>query len=226
MGEENNPPAPQAGAGDPINPPGQAPTTPPTDPQAGEGQKPPKSADDYERMIAELRKESAAHRTKLKKFEDEEAKRLEAQLTEQQKKDKQFADLQKAHDDALRSHQEYKVSTEVRLQAAQMGFADLSDATRLLDWSQITYDDDGTPNNVAALLKDLLKAKPYLAGKPAATPPTSGGATNPPRSQTSGQQEITDAFIAQLTPAQYSSLTPDMKLRVSQYMQSRVDQRR
>lgn len=223
MGDETNPNGadPQAGQAGNNTPQPQAGNQPPNDPQAGDGTKPPRSADEYERMIAELRKENAGHRTKLKKFEDDERVRTEAQLTEQQKKDKQYTDLQKSHDDALRSHQEYKINSEVRIQAAQMGFADLNDAIRLLDWSAITYDDEGTPNNVSALLKDLLKTKPYLAGKPAA-PPTSGGATNPPRSQTSGQEQITDAYIAQLTPAAYSALSPEMRARVGQYMQGRV----
>src|SRR5579859_6349603 len=109
MAEDNTTVDPQAGDAAPINPQPQAGTTPPTDPQAGDSQKPSLSAADYERMIAELRKESASHRTKLKKFEDEEKARSDAQLTEQQKKDKQLADLQKAHDDAIRQHQEYKV---------------------------------------------------------------------------------------------------------------------
>jgi hypothetical protein len=74
-------------------------------------------------------------------------------------------------------------------------------------------------------LKKLVKARPYLAGR-SSQPPTSGGATNPPRSQTSGTQEITDAFIATLTPTKYQELSPDMRVRLSQYMQNKVSQRR
>lgn len=215
MADENIPATPPAGAADPINPQGQAPATPPTDPQAGESQKTAKSAEDYDRIIAELRKENAGHRTKLKTFEDAEAKRAEAQMTEQQKKDKQLADLQKAHDEAIRQHQEYKVSTEVRLQAAQMGFADLNDASRLLDWSEITYDGDGTPNNVKPLLEKMLKAKPYLAGKPATPAPTAGGPTSPARSQ-ADNGEITQAYVADVMSGKISwqQLSPERKSAV------------
>lgn len=193
---ESTPVTPQAGEADPINPQAQAATVPPTEPQAGDSQKPPLNTADYERMIAELRKESAAHRTKLNKFEADEKARTDAQLTEQQKKDKQLADLQKAHDEAVRQHQEYKVSTEVRLQAAQMGFADLNDASRLLDWSEIEYGTDGAPTNVKTLLDKLLKAKPYLQGKAVVATPTAGGATSPARSQTTDNAEITQTYVA------------------------------
>jgi len=220
MGEELNVPAqPQAGEADPINPQGQVPTTPQAEPQAGEP-KPSKSADDYERMLKELRNEAASNRVKLKKFEDEERARTEAQMTEQQKKDKQLADLQKAHDDAIRQHQEYRINSEVRIQAAQMGFADVADATRLLDWTKITYDEDGTPNNVQTLLKDLLKAKPYLAGKPAPTAQTAGGATSPARSQTqAGSGEITAAYVADVMSGKvpWRELSQEQKNAVLQW---------
>lgn len=218
MTEEITTPDPQAGDGAQINPLGQAPTTPPTDPQAGDSQKPPRSAEEYERMIAELRKESASHRTKLKKFEDEESKRAEAQMTEQQKKDKQLADLQKAHDEAVRSHQEYKINSEVKLQAAQMGFADVADAVRLLDWAEITYDDEGTPNNVKELLAKLLKTKPYLAVNQSQPqrPQTAGGATSPARSQSSNQP-VTQEYINRLTPQEYEALSPERKQEIRQW---------
>lgn len=225
MPDENNTGDPQAGDPAQINPQPQAGATTTPEPQAGDGKTASKSADDYERMIAELRKEAAGYRTKNKKYEEEEAKRAEAQLSEQQKLEKRNADLQKSLDDTLKSHQEYKINAEVRLQAAQLGFADLSDAMRLLDLTAIEYDQDGAPSNVKNLLSQLLKAKPYLAGKPA-TQPSSGGATNPPRSITSGQAEVTDAFIASLTPSAYAELSPDMKLRISQFMTNRVGTRR
>src|SRR5947209_2989494 len=92
MTEPTTPTTPQAGnAGEP---PPQAGNTPPTEPQAGSG----KTPDDYERMIAELRKENASHRTKLKKFEDDDALRTQAQMSELEKAQKQATDLQEQQD--------------------------------------------------------------------------------------------------------------------------------
>lgn len=216
MPDEIDTGTPQAGEPAQIEPQAQAATTTTPEPQAGEGKSAQqRSAEDYERIIAELRKENASHRTKNKKYEEEEAKRAEAQLSEQQKLEKRAADLQKSYDDALKSHQEYKINAEVRLQAAQLGFADLSDAMRLLDLSAIEYDTDGAPSNVNALLSQLLKAKPYLAGAQSKPAPTSGGATNPPRSQSTAPQALTWDVISKLTPEQYNARRPE----ISRWMQ-------
>src|SRR5258708_12019955 len=70
------PSTPQAGnAG--TDPQPQAGDPQPT-PQAGSG----KTPEDYERMIADLRKENAGHRTRLKKFEDDETQRTQARSEE------------------------------------------------------------------------------------------------------------------------------------------------
>jgi len=69
---------------------GQAPTTTTsTEPQAGE------SPEDYKRMIAELRKENASHRTKLKSFEEAQAAAELAKLGDLEKAQKQAEQAQK-----------------------------------------------------------------------------------------------------------------------------------
>lgn len=228
MGEENTPPpvAPQAGDGG-TNPEPQAGTTTPGEPQAGDPQsqqpKPAKSAGDYERMINELRKENAGHRTRLKTFEDEEKKRQEAQLSEQQKLEKRFADLQKSHEDYRTSVQDRIVTTELRAQAADLGFADLSDAVRLLDRSELEFDDDGIPTNAHQLLEKLAKAKPYLlksqagASRPANT---SGGATNPSRSTTAQPTEITQDYVNRVmaNKAEWDGLSQDQRTNVLNWL--------
>jgi hypothetical protein len=191
---------PQAGSGGTTNPQPQA-GNPSTDPQAGAGQSQQQlSQADYERMIADLRRENASHRTKLKAFEDEEAKRQQATLSEQQKLEKKLADLQSQHDNALRASQERLIQYEVRLQAASLGIVDPDAATKLVDWAAIDYDDAGNPTNLDKLLKDLLKAKPYLAGRAAST---SGGATNPGRTASGGGQPLSWDTIGKLTPEEY-----------------------
>src|SRR5690348_3182904 len=120
-------------AGDPSqSTPPQAGTTTPSDPQAGTGTTPPqKSADDYEEMLAKVRKEAASYRVRLKEFEDAEKKRQEAQMGEHDLTKKQLADLQKSHEEYRLSVQDRVTRTEIRAAAADLGFADLSDAVRL-----------------------------------------------------------------------------------------------
>lgn len=215
MTTEPTPTDPQAG--NVVDPQAQAATTTTPEPQAGEG-KPSKSAEDYERMIAELRKENASHRTKLKKFEDDESQRAQAQLSEQEKLQQKLAKLQADHDNALRTSQERIINYEVRLQAAQAGIIDPDAASKLLDWSAIEYDDNGQPKNVKELLANLLKAKPYLAGK--AAPPTSGGATNPSRIQSSSQP-ITKEYVNQIMRGgnkSWNELSSDEQRRISTFI--------
>lgn len=221
MGNETNAPDPQSETQNGTDP------TPETGTQ-GTGETPGTtsqhtSIDDALREIDELksalkkaRSDSTKHWSKAKELDELKAKLENEKLSENEKKDKQLADLQKTHDEAIRQHQEYKVNTEVRLQAAQMGFADIADAVRLLDWTEITYGDDGAPNNVKELLSKLLKAKPYLAGKPAPTAPTAGGATAPAQSQRNSTQ-VTQEYINRLTPQEYDALSPERKQEIRQW---------
>lgn len=191
----------------------QAGTTTSSETQAATGTTPTqqRSAEDYERMLADLRRENASHRTKLKKFEEDEAKRNESQLTEQQKLEAKLAKLQSDHDNATRTLQERTVNYEVRLQAATMGIVDPDAAAKLLDWTELAYDDNGAPTNVEALLKALLKAKPYLASK--AAQPTSGGATNPSRAQTGANVAWTAETMRPYLNGQskFSDLSPEQQ---------------
>jgi myosin heavy subunit len=148
---------------------------------------------------------------KAKKYEDEEAAREAEKLSAAEKQElvrqnleKQVAALQSERDDAIRINQELKISNAVASHAHRLGFADPDDAMRFLDRAEIEYGDDGNPTNVQDLLSAIIKAKPYLkaASKPA---PTSGGATNPPRSQSSTPQALSWDVIAKLTPEQYEA---------------------
>ncbi len=219
MTEQENMPASSQVDETPVNPQDQVSERTSTDPQAGTSpntsQKAARSADDYERMLSELRKENASHRTRLKKFEDEERARTEAQLSEQQKLEKRLADLQTQHDQVLRQSQERLVNAEVRLTATQLGIIDPDAAVRLLDWSALEYDEQGNPKNVDVLLKTLLKAKPYLSGGSKQPGASAGGATNPGRGQGTG--ELSWAAISRMTPAEYQARGPEIRQWIAQH---------
>ena len=195
---------PQAGASS-SNP-------PPTTPQAGAettpgtGQQPQAgmTAEEAARVIAELRKENAKHRTDLKKFED-------AQLTEQQRLEKRATEAEAT----AKAYQQRIAGYEVKLTAQKLGIID-PDLALLAIQSQLEYEDDGTPKNAEKLLTDLAKAKPYLVAAngnggtqaaPAGQRPTSssGGATNP--GGTGGIQGqgviFTRDQINRMSPAEY-----------------------
>lgn len=110
------------------------------------------------------------HRKKLSAYEkkeaEEEEKRKtaeEAQLSEIERTNKRYAELQASHNDYVQRTQERLIRYEVERQAGKLGIIDPDAAARLIDWAELEYDDDGTPNNAAKLLEKLVKSKPYLA---------------------------------------------------------------
>lgn len=218
-------------AGEPSSTSGQEPTTTSTTLQESGSQSQQaststKSADDYEAIIRKLRDENAGHRKRNKELEDAESKRQEAELSAQEKAEKQLAKIQKEHEDYRTSVQERIVTTELRAAAADLGFADLSDAVRLLDRSELEFDEDGNPTNARKLLESLAKAKPYLLkaqnGGQQRTAASSGGATNPPRSATSGPQTLTREYVNALVgdKAAYDALPASEKSRISAWIQA------
>ncbi len=160
------PSTPQAG-GAGSDPQPQAGNIPPTPtPQAGAG----KTPEDYERMLADLRHENAGHRTKLKKFEEDEALRAQAQMSELEKAQKQAADAQEQLENTASRLYRMAVREEVDELAGKFNFV-LSPkklATMLLadeDDNPIEFE-DGRPTNIEKLLEKLAKAEPDLV-KPA-----------------------------------------------------------
>ena len=146
-----------------------------------------RTPDDYERQIAELRKENAAHRTRQSAYEKAQAEAEAAKLSDLEKANKRAADLEAQLNDRTRAYQERLVKAEIKAGAAGVGIIDPDAAVKLLDWSQFEYDDEGVPTNISKLLDQLVKDKPYLASARtnAASSVSSGGVTNPSRSATS-----------------------------------------
>ena len=127
----------------------------------------------------------------LKKAKGELEQLKAGQMTEAEKL-KQSADeaAQKAQAAEVRL-KETVTRLEVERQARKLSIVDEDAAYRLLDTSAITFDEDGKPTNIEALLTDLVKAKPYLVAQQT-TPQI--GATNPAR----GSGNAKDAFTAAL----------------------------
>lgn len=198
---------------DSIAPPtvaGQAPE--PVTPLVGDPQQtpPPASGDpaltpeQYQRMIADLRKESAAHRTKLAAFEKAQADAAAAQLSDIEKATRR-AETAEAEKTALAAkHQQTILHLAMLRTANKVGLVtpEAQDAAlKLLDVSALELDDDGQPKNMEKALNDLLVKYPFL--KPAAAPAPAAPAIppmNPARSaittpqQRTGPLSLTDAW--------------------------------
>jgi hypothetical protein len=184
---------------------------------------------ELERLKSSLKRanaEAKEHRekaTELARFKEQtEAEKLsdsEKQTLAQKKLEQQLAEHQAQNNALVRELQESRINNEVFKQASKLNIIDIDAASKLIDGSRIEYDDNGNPTNIDALLKDLVKQRSWLVGKQPIQ--TSGGATNPPRSATSGPQTITKEYVEQVQrggPQAWSALPEDEQRRISAFI--------
>lgn len=107
------------------------------------------------------------HRERLGKIDQADKEAKEAELSEVERLKKQHSELQSQHEAYTRQAQERIVRYEVQAQATELGIIDPDAAVKLLDWSQLEYDESGTPTNAKELLEELVKKKKYLLASPA-----------------------------------------------------------
>ena len=149
----------------------QASATTPTLDQAS------KSQQDYDKMIADLRKENAQHRTKLKAFEDAQAAADLAKLGDLEKATKQYEQAQKQ----IQQLRDENVKAQIRLQAKTLGIAN-DELISPYVLSKLEFDDDGKPTNLDKVLDEVIKANPNLvvqAGSAAQTANQKAAPTTP-----------------------------------------------
>jgi len=156
---------------------------------------------DAEKKVREASKAVAALEAKLQEITDRD-------LDEQTKKDRRLETLENERTVLLRERQQTMVTMEVNRLQPKMGLVDVDAASRLLDWDQVEYGDDGKPHNVEDLLRALLKDKPYLGGQR----PVASGSINPAGGTTGALpprltvEELEAAKSYGMTPERYAAL--------------------
>jgi hypothetical protein len=147
---------------------------------AGSEQAEQPSIDELQREVKKLRKEAASWRTQLRSAQEAEAAAKRAEMTEAERLKAELAEEREARTRAEADRRAVTIRSQVISAAAKAGFADPDDAYRMLDANTLEVGDDGTVDGLDATLKELLKAKPYLAGKSTGTfsptNPSSGAA--------------------------------------------------
>lgn len=146
---------------------------------------------DKERALATIRKlretEKAAKtqrqeldqlRAQLTAFEDAKLSQEERIAKQIETLQTQLADKERREAELTKRVQEQALRFAVVTEAAKLQIVDPDAAYKLLDLSEVERDEDGNATNLGKVLKDLVKAKPYLVAQqptPAASP------TNPAR---------------------------------------------
>jgi multidrug efflux pump subunit AcrA (membrane-fusion protein) len=112
--------------------------------------------------LKKANKEAAERRKLLEQYEAERKQKEEAELSELDKLRRQLEQEQKRREEAERRARERLLKAEVQAHATRLNFLDPGDAWRLLDLSDIDYDENGEPLGIAEKLQVLAKEKPYL----------------------------------------------------------------
>jgi hypothetical protein len=124
-------------------------------------------------------------RNRLKAFEDAKTAADQAKLSDTERSAARQSSLE-AENTALKQQlRDERTRNRIVGAAQRLGYADPSDAFRLIDRSELEYDEEGNPKHVDKLLGDLLRSKPYLANAAARVTGSAdggvrGGAANQP----------------------------------------------
>jgi len=195
-------------AGDAVNQPPVG-DTHSSDPQVGDENTTLSVAD-----AKKLRSEAKNLRLRLKEFEDREKKTKESQMSESERLQQQYAELQQQHTTYVQDMQTRLVRYEIERQSSKLGIIDADAALKLIDLSELEFDDGGMPTNADDLLKKLVKAKPYLVNSKVNQ--TSVSATNPSRSSASAHLELSWDLISKMTQAEYAARGKEIQQWIQQ----------
>jgi len=140
------------------------------------------SQEDFERRLAERldrERKKYADYADAKKKAAEYDKYVEAQKTEEQKRQERLEALERELTETRTRVRESAVRTAIVAEAARRELADPNDAQRLVDMAAISVAEDGTIKGVQEAIDALVKSKPYLLRR--VVPATN--AANPPREE-------------------------------------------
>jgi hypothetical protein len=151
----------------PVTPPAQAAIITSPDALAADGNTTETISLDEARK---LRKENQTLRGRQKAIDDAKEAADLAALSATDKLNKQHADLQAKHAELEHKYKERVISAEVQLQAANLGIRHPEKVFRLIDTTELEFDDDGMPKNAKALVEKLLKEMPELGPEPKQEP--------------------------------------------------------
>src|SRR6266568_917413 len=118
-----------------------------------------------------LGKKLSVHERAQKERETAEQAAKDAQLSEIERTKKQYAEIEAERDTLKHELQQLRVHAAVERHAQKLQFEYPEAAAKLMDWSQIEYDESGAPKNVDKLLDNLAKAMPKLIREQPATTP-------------------------------------------------------
>ncbi|CAN5750011.1 hypothetical protein BH23CHL7_BH23CHL7_17260 [soil metagenome] len=188
----------------PETEPSKAPESEPPKPSAIEPAEPPAGEKTYSRAeldaaLADVRREAAKWRTEHKKAADALEAAAKQQMTEEEQRAADVAKKERELADRETAAAERLLSAAIKEAAAAGGVAParLALIPRLIDRTEVIFDDAGEPTNVPALIKTLLDAYPEFKAGAGGSGSADGGSR--------GQSRLTREQIEKMTPAEINS---------------------
>lgn len=181
--DESTPPQTPEGSAS-VPPAGAAPATPSPEGEADQHD------DAAQRRIAELSKENANHRRRLRELEATVAEHEREQMSEADRLRAEAAEAKAALEQERAERIRDRLRADVLSEAAKQRAVDPDAVYALL---RDDLDAAGVDANVADLVKAKLKAKPYLVARP-----STGSDADPARSHASDRPETDDQMRARL----------------------------
>lgn len=215
MGEDTSITAPAS-----ETPNGTAPTGETPNPQATSETLEPNNAASL--SPEDLAKELDRLKTSLKRA-NAEAKQFREKATEldtlkKQAEDKNLSETERLQKELseIKARQEAEaeasfirsVTQEAVVQAAKLGVDPTFMEAVTQFWQNVEVDDDGNATNVRALVEQIGNSLQSLRKS---APITSGGATNPPRSQSSAPPALSWEVIGKMKPDEYAARRPEIQ---------------
>lgn len=114
---------------------------------------------------AKWRKMARDYEKRVKDYEAKEQALADKDLSEKERAEKRAAESERKYADSVRAFQEKIVGLTIQVQASKLNIIDADAAVKLMDWSQLEYDEDGVPTNADTVLAALVKARPYLVAQ-------------------------------------------------------------
>lgn len=158
------------------------------------------------KALSTVEHELAAYKEKERLAEEARLPDAEKQALAAKKLQEQLANLQKERDDATTRYQEYRITTELERAARRIGATNenhIADAIKLIDRSELDFGEDGTPTNAEKLLKKFAESHSWLTETRSTL--TSGGATNPSRTQISTTTPLSWDIISKMNAEEYKA---------------------
>lgn len=171
---------------------------------ASDGQGPDEQKSEAPSLDRKLARENASWRKRVRDLEAQLKAREDADLSEQERAQRQMIELQEALESTRKQMRDTRLSATVAAEATKLGIVDVDAAARLLDTDSLDYDDATGWTGIPEALRDLTQERPWLV-QTGTVPGQDANPANPARRRS----RITREQLAAMSQSEIDQLHAD-----------------